>query len=238
VRLLGAAAVVAVLGAAAALLPARADAARECQGLQVCIPIAGPWVVVAKPTVAGRLSRVEYELRCRPGSIVGGTDAVVTDPGLDVIFLGSLGSPVAPGVTTRATALFVGSYVGAQRRPSAFRPYLGCVPTTGGGGRSTTAFQARPPGEPLLRRTRDVVLRAGRPQSFSTRCGPSEQLTGSGYAVAFRGEAAPAIEWMDDVRVVQREVDGRVVVTAARGFAVPRSARVEVQVQALCARRS
>src|SRR5439155_20294840 len=95
---------------AGAALPARARAARECQGLQVCIPIAGPWVVVPKPAAAGRLSRVEYELRCRPGSVVGGTDALVTDRALDVIFLGSLGSPVAPGVTTRPSALFVGSY--------------------------------------------------------------------------------------------------------------------------------
>jgi hypothetical protein len=233
---IGIAAAVALLAAAA--LPARASAARECQGLQVCIPVAGPWVVVPKAATAGRLSRVEYELRCPPSSVVGGTDALVTDPALDVTFLGVLGSPVAPGVTTRPSALFVGSYVGAVRRPSGFRPYIGCVPTAGGGGRATTAYHAQSPGNPLQRRFRDVVLRPGRPQTFRARCGPGERLSGSGYAVAFRSEAAPAIEWMDDVQAVRREVDGGVVVTAARGFAVPRSAHVEVQLQALCARRA
>ena len=53
-----------------------AQAADECDGLMVCVPVAGPWVVV--PTAASfPRPQVEYQLTCPRGYIVGGTDARV-----------------------------------------------------------------------------------------------------------------------------------------------------------------
>jgi len=224
---------------AVAALPGTAGArdAQECRGLQVCIPIAGPWVVVPQPRAGARLSSVQYQLPCRKGSVVGGTDALVSDPWVDVSFLGSLGSPLGPGITAHANAVFIGTYVGPQSRPSTFRPYIGCVPATGGGGRSTTAFPQLRPGQPLLRRARNVVVPAALPITATLTCGGGERLVGSGVALAFRSETPPAVEAAADVHAKKAEIEGRVVVTASRGFAVPTSGRVEVQIQALCARR-
>ncbi len=228
------------LALAAAALPATAHArdAQECRGLQVCIPIAGPWVVVPQPTKAQRLSSVQYQLPCRKNSVVGGTDALVSDPWDDVAFLGSLGSPIGPGTTARENAVFIGTYVGPLQRPSTFRPYIGCVPATGGGGRSTTAFPQLRPTEPLVRRSRNVAVPAAHPITAFETCAKGERLLASSYALAFRAETPPAVEAAADVHARIREAEGgRVVVVASRGFAVPRTARVEVQIQVMCARR-
>jgi hypothetical protein len=227
---------VAVVAAGALAANAGARDAQECRGLQVCIPIAGPWVVLPEFARGARVSTVQYQLPCRKGSVVGGTDALVSDPWVDVAFLGSLGSPLGPGVTAHASAVFIGTYVGPLRRPATFRPYIGCVPATGGGGRSTTAFPQFRPGQPLVRRARNVVVPAAHPITATESCGGGERLVGSSYALAFRGESPPAVEAAADLQARKREVEGRVVVTVARGFAVPRTARVEVQVQAMCAR--
>ena len=224
---------------AVAALPGTATArdAQECRGLMVCIPVAGPWVVVPQPRGGARMSSVQYQLPCRKGSVVGGTDALVSDPWIDVSFLGSLGSPLGPGITAHANAVFIGTYVGSLRRPSTFRPYIGCVPASGGGGRSTTALPQLRPGQPLLRRARNVVVSAALPITATLTCGGGERLVGSGVALAFRSETPPAVEVAADVHAKKAELEGRVIVTASRGFAVPTSARVEVQIQALCARR-
>ena len=225
------------LAAAAGSAPGRAADNRECRGLQVCIPVAGPWVAVPMPAARARLSHVEYLLRCRKGSVVGGTDALVTDPFLDVSFLATIGSPVSPGVSTHESALFGGTYVGAVKRPSSFQPFLGCVPVQGGGGRSTSALPALRPGQPLLRRAREVVVPPARTLTAAQGCGRGERLVGSGSAVAFATQEAPNVEWLGGVRTSLREVDGRVVVTASRGFSVPPDVPVRVQIQALCASR-
>ena len=72
-----------------------AGGANECDGLMVCVPVAGPWVVVP---ISGGVPRprVEYQLTCPRGHIVGGLDARLSDRAIDVNFLGTLGSPVNP----------------------------------------------------------------------------------------------------------------------------------------------
>jgi hypothetical protein len=233
--------ILAVALAAAAALPAQAEAARECQGLAVCIPVAGPWVVVPPPP-AGASSSVQYLLRCAPRSVVAGTDALVSDPMVDVAFLGQLGSPVSPGVTTHASAVFIGTYVGPVRRPSSFQPYVGCVPTSGGGGRGSTAFSPTaalvvgPPGQPLVRRARSFAVRATGVTMASMACARGERLVGGTHALAFPQKRQPPIEWLGDVHAARRIVDDRLVATATRGEAVPARTRVELQLQALCAR--
>ena len=232
-----AAAVTLALSLAALAVPATASAAANpCRGLQVCIPVAGPWVVVPPPA-PGAASATQYLMRCPKRSVVGGTDAEVTDRALDVAFLGAVGAPVAPGVTTHDTALFIGTYTGPAARPSSFRPHLGCVPTSGGGGTGNTSYQALPPGQPLDRRTVSVRVRDGFPARATLACPTGERLIGSSVALAFPQPRQPPIEQLADVHASRRAVDGRVVATATRGPAVPPATRVMLQVQALCGRQ-
>ena len=58
-------------------------------------------------------ARVEYQLTCPRGHVVGGLDARLSVRGIDVSFLGRLGSPVNPGITTTRSAVFAATYVGS-----------------------------------------------------------------------------------------------------------------------------
>jgi hypothetical protein len=233
-----------VLALAALLLlaPGTAEEARatdECRGLDVCISVPGPWVAVPRASFR-QASTVHYQLSCPRRSVVGGLDAVLSDRTLDLKFLGSLGSPVNPGITTGQSVVFVATY--ARRRPTSFRPFLGCIPQSGGGGRGTTVYApgsrttsaVRP--RPPERRVRTLLVRPGAPRRLVARCASGERLVGSSHAVAFRRPRAPGAEIMAGVRVDRRVLDGRVEVSATRSGAVPRGTRVEVQVHLLCAR--
>src|ERR687888_516921 len=105
-----------------------AAATNECRGLQVCVRVAGPWVVVP----ASR-APAQFQLACPRGFIVGGLDAELSDRAIDLDFGGLLGSPVNPGVTTSRSVVFRGAYTGATRRTTTFRPHIGCIPAAGGG---------------------------------------------------------------------------------------------------------
>src|SRR4029078_9136492 len=78
-----------VLAAALAAVPT-AGATNECRGLNPCVPIAGPWVVVPAK------GEVQYQLTCPKGYVVAGTDAELTDPQIDLSFLPSSGRPRGP----------------------------------------------------------------------------------------------------------------------------------------------
>jgi hypothetical protein len=217
-----------------------ARAADECRGLDVCVSVPGPWVAV--PSASVRQARVvHYQLTCPRRHIVGGLDAVLSDRRLDVKFLGSLGSPVNPGITTGRSAVLVATY--ARQRSTSFRPFLGCIPLSGGGGRDTTSYTTfseatlaavRP--QPPERRVWTIRLRPGEPRSLAARCAPGERLVGSSHAVGFRRKTAPSAATLGGVRVERRVQDGGVRVRAERLPAVPLSTRVEVQVHLLCAR--
>jgi hypothetical protein len=219
---------VAMVGAAAP-----AQAANECRGLDVCISVPGPWVAVpAAP--AGRTTTVYYRLTCPRGSVVGGLDAVRGDRALEVRFLGRLGSPVNPGITTSQSAVFVATY--ARARVAFFRPFLGCVPTSGGGGRETTSVDATPRPAAPIRRVRTLRVRVGQTARLAFACRSSERLVGSSHAVAFRRRTPPSAAILTGASAVSRMHAGRVEVRASRSAAVPRGTRVEVQVHAICAR--
>jgi hypothetical protein len=227
-------ATLAAAGLVALTLPGAARATNECDGLDVCISVPGPWVTVPG-SARGRLVAVEYQLTCPRGSIAGGLDAVVPDAALGVRFLGTLGSPVNPGISTGRAVVFVAWW--AKRAATSFRPILGCIPTSGGGGRSTTA--TRPvQGKPPVRLVRTIRVRAGQVASSQLACRSGERLVGSSHVVAFRGRRAPSATASSAVLVSRRERGNAVVVTARRGAAVPANARVEVQVHAICAKGS
>ena len=117
-----------------------AVAADECNGLRVCLPVAGPWVVVPP-------GGVDYELACPvEGYIVAGTDARVAARDIDVTFRGETGSPVGPGVTTQRSVVFQAARTRPDAGRSSFQPFIGCIPTRGGGGRALTSVSAAGPG--------------------------------------------------------------------------------------------
>ena len=225
--------VLATVALAAGVAPAAAKSS-ECNGLQTCVPIAGPWVVVP---VSGGTARptAEYQLSCPPGFIVGGVDAEVSDRAIDVTFLGGSGSPVNPGITTGRAAVFLASYVGTGASVASFRPHLGCIPASGGGARVPTVVRVFPVGKPVVWRSRNTRLRHGREQTIGLRCAPGERPVGSWDAVGFYTTAPPTPRLVSLVTRGARTVrSGKVQVVARTGDAL-RSLRAVVQVGAVCA---
>ena len=218
---------------ALALGVAPAGATNECRGLQVCVPVAGPWVVV--PTGQGvPRPQVQYQLSCPKGYIVGGSDAELSDRAIDLGFLGSVGAPVNPGITTSRDAVFVASYVGGSARAPSFRPHIGCMPSSGGGGRIPTAAAAFPPGKPTIRRVRNVTLRSGGVQRVAQGCAAGERLVGVAHAIGFYTATPPSAALVSNVTAAQAVRGGRVVVSVRSGTALL-GVRAVVQAEAVCA---
>ena len=225
-----------VVGLACAVLAAgatRAGATNECRGLMVCVRVVGPWVVV--PTRSGvPRRRVEFQLSCPRRFLVGGLDAELSDPAIDIAFYGKVGSPVAPGITTSRTAVFVATFVGSSRRSVTFRPHLGCVPANGAGGRIPTSAVVVPPGQPTVRRVRTLRVRPGRTRYLAAGCASAERLVAGSHAVGFWTARPPAARLVAAVAARQRLARGHVVVSARGSFALGR-VRAIVQVSAICA---
>jgi hypothetical protein len=226
--------VLVVAGAAAAFAVQPAAATNECRGLMVCVRVAGPWVVVSSGLATPR-ARVDFQLSCPRGFAIGGLDAQLSDRAIDVNFLGNLGSPVGPGVTTGRSALFGATYVGALARPPSFRPLLGCIPAAGGGAgpvpyRRVAAVY--PPGEVVIRRVRTVRLRPG-PVRAIAACGRGERLISGWHAVGFYTSAPPSQSLVDSVRATRLFRNGRVEVSVRSGSSLG-GVRAIVQVGAVC----
>lgn len=218
---------VAVAGAVLALGAPPAEATNECRGLQICVPVTGPWVVIPS-------TRVDFQLSCPRGFVVGGLDAELTDRAINIDFLGRLGSPVNPGVTTSRSAVFRASYVGRSPRGPSFRPHLGCIPAAGGGGgpvpyRVEATF---PPGEPTVRRVRDVRLRPGSVRAVAA-CGSGERFLSGWHAIGFYGVRPPSPALIRSVALTRTRAAGRIDVLVRSSSAV-RDVRAIVQVGAVC----
>jgi hypothetical protein len=217
--------------AAAAVAAGTGSAAptNECRGFDVCVPVAGPWVLASAAT------RVEFQLVCPRRFAVGGLDAELSSRAIDIAFLGKLGSPVGPGTTTSDRAVFVARFVGRAGTAS-FRPHIGCIPTAGGGqGVPTALRKTYPPGAPTVRRTVQVSVRAGATRHLATGCRRGERLAAATTAVGFYRQAPPTSALASAVRVTQRVRNGRVELTVRAGAAV-RGTRAIVQLDLLCAR--
>ena len=227
-----------VAGAAGVVELARA--ADECRGLEVCLPVSGPWVVIPARTGV-EPARVEFELRCPlQGYIVAGTDARLADPDIDVFIRGETGSPVGPGVTTSSAVVFVGVYAGARRAPTTFRPFAGCVPTSGGGGRALTSARGTASAK-ALRPTRPVTYRTalrrvptGGRVDVVARCRARETAVDATHAVAFRTPAPPSRALIDSVIASHRVAADRAIASATATTRLPGGVRAVVQVIAHC----
>jgi hypothetical protein len=208
---------------AAAVAAPAARATNECHGLQVCVPVTGPWVL------AGTASQVQYQLSCPRNFTVAGLDAELSERGIDVGFVGALGSPVNPGITTTRDAVFLGRLVRGRAPAASFRPHVGCVPARGGGGRAPTVHHAYAPGKPVDRRVLQVP--AARDRTVTARCPKTERLAGSSHAIGFFGARPPTLAAARAVHVTRRTHAG--VVT----LVIRSKAPAVVQLSLLCVAR-
>ncbi|HZQ64581.1 MAG TPA: hypothetical protein VFA66_05080 [Gaiellaceae bacterium] len=205
-----------------------AGATNECRGLNPCVPIAGPWVVVPVARAVPPPD-VQYQLTCPRGFVVGGVDAELTDGAIDVSIIGASGSPVSPGITTSRVVVFVATYTATPARGApSFKPHAGCVPATGGGQRTPTAVGLVPPGQPTVRRV--TTSRIGSRATVTVSCRGDERLVAAHTARAFFTQAPPSPALVASLSAVQRIQGNRVTVVARA-----RQGRGAVQVQAVCA---
>ena len=178
---------------------------------------------------------VEYQLDCPRGYIVGGLDAELSTPAIDVSFAGTMGSPVNPGITTSATVVFTAVYVGPDSRATpSIRPHVGCIPTSGGGGRTPTAARATfPPGRPTTRRVRNVRLHPGAAR-VTQACSSGERLLAAAHAIGFYMQQPPGASLIAAVRTRQ-VIRGARVTVAVQAREPVAGVRAVIQVGAVCA---
>jgi hypothetical protein len=205
---------------AAALAAPVAHATNECRGLMVCVPVAGPWVLT------GPATQVQYQLACPRRFIVAGLDAELSVRGIDIGFVGALGSPVNPGITTTREAVFLGRLVRGRAPAASFRPHIGCVPARGGGGRAPTIHHAYAPGKPVDRRVLQVP--ATHDRTVTARCPKTERLAGATHAIGFFGARPPTVAAARAVHVTQRTHAGAVTLV------IRSHAAAVVQLSLLC----
>jgi hypothetical protein len=113
-----------------------------------------------------------------------------------------------------------------------FRPHIGCVPASGGGRRTPTAYHVFPPGKPTIRHAVNFRLRFGT-TTHGARCAKNEQLVSATYAIGFLGDTPPSEAAIGSVKATQHVRNGLVLVTvhaAKRGRAV-------LQLDLVCAPR-
>jgi hypothetical protein len=215
------------VAAAGAVAAAPAYATTECRGLQVCVPVAGPWVL-ASP------GQVEFQLACPKRFVVGGLDAELSTRGIDIGFVGNLGSPVNPGITTSKEAVFLGRLVRGSDPAASFRPHIGCVPASGGGQRTPTAYHAFKPGKPSVRHVTQFVVLPGRTRHYVKSCARNERLVAATHAIGFFGDTPPSASLARSVHVQQSVHAGRVAVTI-RGTRAIAGGHAVVQLDLVCA---
>ncbi len=213
----------------AAAWPAAGGAANECRGLQTCIPVTGPWVF------AQRSAPSEYLITCPNGAVVGGLDALATTPNVRVDFVGQVGAPVSPGVTTTRNALIRGTLVGKKPAHAVFQPYLGCIPTAGGGGgRQTTSARAVVrPGAPIERFAKNVTVHPGGVSFGAVQCPAGAQLVRSWSVLFFKTTKPPDLDQASLVHAT-KIVSGKragVTVEATDGLSLDVHAAVQVGVE-------
>ena len=220
--------VVALVGAciAAAVATGSAGATNECRGLQVCVPVIGPWVVAP----AG--AQVSFQLACPPRFVVAGLDAELSRRGVDVTFRGMLGSPVNPGITTSRSAEFFGRLV-VSAPAATFRPHIGCVPAAGRGQRFPTAHRPVKPAPALVPTVVQLRVTPG-VHRYAPRCPARKRLLGATDAIGFYTPDPPSAALIAKVRVAQAIRGGSVHVTVRAG-ALPAVANAIVQLDMACA---
>jgi hypothetical protein len=233
-------AVVAVLVLALVAAEVADGATHECKGLQVCVPVAGPWVVV--PTAdAGARPQTTFVLSCPKNFVVGGLDAELSAPDLDISFDARLGSPVNPGISTSQAAIFRATKTRPSGAKETFRPHVGCMPAAGGGGpkpRTGVSFGLQPvaavypPGRPTAPLVHTIAVRAGRVQHVAVACARGTHLVDASRAVGFLTQHAPSSALAAAVTTTLTVSGNRASATVHN--TLPAGTRAVVQVAAIC----
>lgn len=205
---------------AAGVAAGSAGATNECRGLQVCVPVAGPWVVTSS------VAEVQFQLACPKGFVVAGLDAELSTRGIDIGFRGALGTPVNPGITTSTSTVFLARLL--HGGTATFRPHIGCIPASGSGERYPTAFHPQPPAPPT---SVQLAVLPGT-HRFVERCPAPYRLVTATHAIGFFSDAPPSAALVRAVSVAQAIKGGSVRLTV-------RSAQLEavraiVQVDLVC----
>jgi hypothetical protein len=207
--------------AAAGVAAAGAGATNECRGLQVCVPIEGPWVVIGG-------AEVSFQLSCPKRFVVGGLDAELSRRGVDVTFRGRLGSPVNPGITTTSSAVFLARLL-LQGRTATFRPHVGCIPAAGGGQRFPTAHR---PEQAIVPTAVQLTVTPG-VHRYVTRCPAGKRLAGATHAIGFYTDAPPEAGLIRSIAVRQTTGGGKVHLVVRAGAL--EGINAIVQVDMVCA---
>jgi hypothetical protein len=213
---------------AALVIATPAGATRECNGFQICVPVAGPWVLSTART------ETQYQLACPKRFVVGGLDAELTNPAIDLVFRATLGSPVNPGISTSTAAVFLGRLALGHDPKASFKPHIGCVPSTGSGSRVPTAVQIFRPGSPTVRRVTEIRALAGSTRRVVSTCRAGERLVAATHAVGFYTALPPGLALATAVHVESVAAHGRVVTVVRSGKPV-RGVRAVVQLDLVCA---
>lgn len=215
----------ATAGAALVVAGTAASATRECNGFQICVPVQGPWVL------APSSAETQWQVSCPKGFIVGGLDAELTSRALDLVFRATLGSPVNPGISTSTAAVFLGRLAVGSDPAASFRPHVGCIPASGGGGqRVPTAVY--PLGKPTVVRASAFVVRRGATRKFTRACHAGERLVTATDAIGFDTAKPPSRTLAEAVHITRSTAGGHVTLTI-RGDAAVRDALVQLDL--LCA---
>jgi hypothetical protein len=217
--------VVALAALAAGACAGSGSAATACSGLQRCILVPGPWVIVPAN------GEVKYLLVCPDKAIAAGTEALVTSQQVQVSFDAILGSPVAYGRSTNYEVLF--RAVSASHTPGAFQPSLGCLPTPSGV-RNTTGVTPVPAGTPLTLDAASITAVPGASRSGSLGCGGTGTLVDSWTAVAFATPAPPKLALASSVEVTSAIRDGHALASVRGTDGLTLADRAVVQLGVRC----
>jgi hypothetical protein len=221
--------VVGVTGASAQAPP------RVCEGLTICSPVAGPWVVVPGPVAPARTGTAVWLLGC-PDGFVGGLDARVANPWVQVRFPGLMGSPVNPGITTRRDTVFLATSVGPAGRASSFIPFIGCIPAEGGPRTPTGITRVTQPEQlgagPIVRIVRAVEVRKPRVRA-GLACKRGQRLVDWASALGIYTALHPTPRQLAKVHLATELIKEHVWITATRHDLAPNIA-VQAQIHVLC----
>jgi hypothetical protein len=225
-----------VLAALAAVPGAPAQSPpRVCEGLTICSPVAGPWVVVPGPVPPARTGTAVWLLGC-PDGFVGGLDARVANPWVQIRFPGLMGSPVNPGITTRRDTVFLATSVGRPGQTSSFIPFIGCIPAEGGPRTPTGVGSVQRPEQlgtgPIIRIVRPVEVRQARVRA-GLACQRGQRLVDWAASIGIYTALHPTKSQLAKVHVTTQLINEHVWVTATRSNLSPRIP-VQVQIHVLC----
>jgi hypothetical protein len=190
---------------------------------------------VPGPVPPARTGTAVWLLGC-PDGFVGGLDARVANPWVQIRFPGLMGSPVNPGITTRRDTVFLATSVGRPGQTSSFIPFIGCIPAEGGPRTPTGVGSVQLPEQlgtgPIIRIVRPVEVRQARVRA-GLACRRGQRLIDWAASIGIYTALHPTKSQLAKVHVTTQLIADHVWITATRSNLSPRIP-VQVQIHVLC----